>query len=173
MRLKKAQREALLTWLAEGIDSPEANHRAAQFEPAFSINRQMADYYRDKIRAKFEQLKQAGELDAMKSGLALKEERVKRLSKLAGLLEEDLFGSDLTWTDQVKMIGSGLVSERIEYQEFNSAEIVQYRGILEDIAKEVGDRTNKTDLTTNGKDLPTAIVNVYLPDNGRGSDASK
>lgn len=32
------------------------------------------------------------------------------------------------------------------------------------------DAPAKTDLTTNGKDFPSSVVNVYIPDNGRSSN---
>lgn len=33
----------------------------------------------------------------------------------------------------------------------------------------IGTPIQRTDVTTNGKDLPSAQVNVYLPENGRSS----
>jgi len=81
-------------------------------------------------------------------------------------MEEDIFEGSL-WTDQVKMIGSGDCQERVEFESFNSAEVDQYRGVLDDIAKELGGRVQKTDLTTLGEKLSAAIVNVYIPDNAR------
>jgi hypothetical protein len=47
------------------------------------------------------------------------------LQQLAALMEKDLFGGFL-WV--------------VDYEEFNTAEVQQYRGVLDDIAKEVGDR---------------------------------
>jgi hypothetical protein len=44
------------------------------------------------------------------------------------------------WTDQVKMIGSGPFAKEVDYEEFNTAEVTQYRGVLDDIAKELGHR---------------------------------
>jgi hypothetical protein len=150
MRLKKAQKEVLLSWLAEGLETPEVNKRAALFEPHFEVNRSACDYYRQRAKIALEEIRKAGEQNALATGLALKENRVKKLSQLASLLEDDLFASDLVWTDQVKMIGSGSLQERVEYNEFNGAEIQQYRGLLEDISKEVGERVQKTEVT--GKD---------------------
>jgi hypothetical protein len=61
---------------------------------------------------------------------------------LAALLEKDLLGG-LLWTDQVKGVGAGPIAEIVEYEEFNSAELSAYRGVLDDIAKETGGRATK------------------------------
>jgi hypothetical protein len=84
-------------------------------------------------------IRQAGEYDALTTGLALKSNRVMKLQQLAALMEQDIFGGFL-WTDQVKMIGSGPFAKEVDYEDFNTAEVTQYRGVLDDIAKEVGDR---------------------------------
>lgn len=139
MRLQKKQKEALLRWISDGAQTDEINTRAAAFEPPFRVSRQQVDGYRDRRAIDIRAIQQAGEHDALTEGLALRAERVKRLQQLARLMEQDLFGGFL-WTDQVKMIGSGPFSKEVEYEEFNAAEVTQYRGVLDDIAKEVGDR---------------------------------
>lgn len=142
MRIEKSQRDAVLKWVAEGLDSPAINKRAAIFEPPFSVSRAQVDYYRKTRKINLKAMVEDGEYDALKSGLALKEERVKRLQLLAALMEEDLFGGVL-WTEDVKVIGTGDMQERIDFEEFNGAEVTQYRGVLDDIAKEMGHRATK------------------------------
>lgn len=144
MRLKKGQKEAVLKWIVEGLRSDEINERAASFVPPFSVSRGQVDYYRRTRKADIAALVQAGEQEALSEGLALVGERVRKLKQLAALLARDLFGGFI-WTDQVKSIGSGPLSEKVEYEEFNSAEVIQYRGILDDIAKETGGRAQKTE----------------------------
>lgn len=139
MRLRKNQKEKLLAWISEGLQSDEINERAAAFEPSFTVSKQLVDYYRSTRRESLAALASAGEHDALTTGLALKSERVKRLQQLAVLLEHDLFGGFL-WTDQVKALGSGEFMQVVDYEEFNTAEVQQYRGVLDDIAKEVGHR---------------------------------
>jgi hypothetical protein len=106
------------------------------------------------------------EKNALTTGLALKENRVADLQKLAQLLKKDLFGGFL-WTEETKGIGSGEAAEIIDYDVFNAGEIAAFRGVLDDIAKEMGGRVQKTDLTSGGVPLPAAQISVYLPDNGR------
>lgn len=139
MRLKKSQKEKLLEWISEGLQSDEINQRAAAHEQPFDVSRQQVDWYRSTREKSIAALAAAGEYDALSAGLALKSERVRKLQMLASLMEKDLFGGFL-WTDQVKGLGSGEFMEIIDYEEFNTAEVTQYRGVLDDIAKEMGHR---------------------------------
>jgi hypothetical protein len=142
-RLQKKQKEQLLVWIAEGLETDEINRRAAVFVPTFKVTRQNVQKYRVSRGVELEALREAGEQDALTQGLALKAERVKKLQQLAVLMERDLFGGFL-WLDQVKSVGSGLTQERIDYQEFNTGEVTQYRGVLDDIAKEMGHRKQES-----------------------------
>ena len=165
MRLKKGQKEALLSWIAEGLQSDEINERAVAFDPPFNVSRPQITYYRQSRQADIDAITHAAELDALTQGLALKEVRVSKLQQLAALLEKDLCGGFL-WTDQVKSIGSGDSQQVVEYEEFNGAEVAAYRGVLDDIAKEVGGRVEKHDTTLNGRlrldhTFDAALAKVY------------
>jgi hypothetical protein len=180
MRLKKEQRNALQEWVASGLKTDEINLKAAEFEPPFSVSRALADYYRKTRNVKIGELMQSGDYDALKTGLALKAERVNKLAQLAGLMELDLFG-DVLWVSDVKMIGSGAYQERVEFDTFNAAEVQQYRGVLDDIAKEVGDRAQRNEVT--GKDggkieqevtvLDGTILRKLLPELTAGNAEGK
>ena len=165
MRLRKSQKEALLSWIAEGLQSDEINARAAEHDPSFSVSRQQVDYYRKTRQADIGTITRVAEMDALTQGLALKEVRVAKLQQLAALMERDLFGGFM-WTDQVKSIGSGDSQQVVEYEEFNGAEVAAYRGVLDDIAKEVGGRVEKHDTTLNGRlrldhTFDAALAKVY------------
>ena len=150
MRLKKAQKEKALEWVAAGLQTDEINARAAEFEPPFEVSRQQVDYYRKTRETDLRAIRSLSEMNALVEGYALKEHRVYKLSILAALMEKDLFGGFL-WTDQVKGVGSGDIAEIVDYEEFNASEVVQYRGVLDDIAKEIGGRVQKTDVTNTGE----------------------
>lgn len=155
MRLKKNQKTELLKWISEGLQSDEINDRAAQFDDPFSVTRSQVQFYRDQRAVDLKAIQSASEYDALSAGLALKAERVRKLQQLAALMEKDLFGGFL-WTDQVKALGSGEFMQIVDYEEFNTAEVQQYRGVLDDIAKEVGDRRAGLELTgKNGKPIET------------------
>lgn len=160
MRLKKTQKEKVLEWVAEGLQTDEINSRAAEIVPPFNVSRQQVDYYRKTRQADIAAIKSIDEKNALVSGYALKETRVAKLSILAALLEKDLFGGFI-WTDQVKGVGSGDIAEIVDYEEFNGAEISAYRGVLDDIAKETGGRVQKQELTgANGGPMEHKITGL-------------
>jgi len=158
MRLKKTQKEKLLEWIAEGQQTDEINDRAAQLDTPFTVSRQQVDWYRSTRAVDIAALRSVSETDALTTGLAVRSERVRKLQQLAALLERDLFGGFL-WTDQVKSIGSGPLTEIVDYEEFNGAEVIQYRGVLDDIAKEVGQRKQGVEVT--GADGGPVAIQVF------------
>jgi len=161
MRLKKSQKEAVIKWIADGRQTDEINAQAAEFEPPFSVSRQQVDYYRKTREVDIGAILAAGEQEALTEGLATKSERVKKLKQLASLMEKDLFGGFL-WTEQVKGVGSGDIAEIVDYEEFNRSEVDAYRGVLDDIAKEVGHRATRQEIT--GKDGDTLSIKVTVRD---------
>jgi hypothetical protein len=156
MKLKKAQKEAVLIWIAEGLESDEINKRAAKFKPRFSVSRSQVDWYRKTRGVKLTEIRDAGEENALTTGFALKENRVQALQSLAKKMLEELTRDqdNRLWTTNAKGIGSGDDFERYDYEEFNKAELDSLRGVLDDIASEIGERVRKTDLTSGGKPLP-------------------
>jgi hypothetical protein len=91
-------------------------------------------------------------------GLALDFERVLRLIKLAELLEGQVFEEingtmPNLWVQDVKGIGSKDDFERVEIERYNSAIVSDLRGVIDDIAKEVGGRRKGVDVTSDGKEL--------------------
>lgn len=99
------------------------------------------------------------------TGLAQDHARVTELKKLAGFLkgeiyetntvvadddeEEDapvvepIFKNPKVWLKDIKIVGSGEDAYPVTIYRFNSQLIDQYRGVLDDLAKEVGDRRQK------------------------------
>ena len=139
--LDKAQKEALLSWIAEGLNADEINKRAAKFKPPFTVSRQQIQYYRKTRENRFTEIKNSTEDMALKSGWALKVARVQALGTMLDDLLRDWDNRDW-WLDQVKGIGSRENYERIEYREFNKALVDAIRDLYADIAAEMGDRKN-------------------------------
>lgn len=77
------------------------------------------------------------------SGLALDYERVNVLQRLATKLLAELEQDGRLWVRDVKSVGSGESAERVDIERFNAAEVEQLRGLLEDIAKEKGERVKR------------------------------
>lgn len=145
--LTKKQREHLLSLISEGLNTKEINKRAAKFKPPYHATRQHIAYYRKTRSVKIEEIKEVGETSALKKGFAIREKRVESLNTLAEKLYQELIESVGLWLPQMKMIGSGKESKLVEYEEFNAEELRQFRGLLDDIAKEVGERISKQELS--------------------------
>lgn len=141
MRLNKKQKEKVLEWIGEGLQSDEINERAARCRPPFSVSRQQVDFYRDSRGVRLEEITEASESDALRTGLALKEKRVSTLKELAERLRVELLDEGLVWVERQRALGSGEWAMFITEKHFNQVEINTLRALLDDIAKETGERT--------------------------------
>jgi hypothetical protein len=95
--------------------------------------------------------------EILESGYALPHERVALLKRLIEPLVADLSG-DRRWLKDFKWIGGGESGEKVEIERFNAAEFDQLRGLLDDIAKEKGERIKRTELTgKDGQPLEVAV----------------
>lgn len=124
--------------------------------------------------AEIERQKDLEAQEAMKKYLALDYWRVNQLVELADFLRNQIYeqGENLrgetvyhnVWLSDVKQIGSGAEAERVDLEKFNPAIISEFRGVLDDIAKETGGRIKKNEFTgANGSPLIPA-PSVYLPE---------
>jgi hypothetical protein len=140
MRLRKAQLDILLTWIAAGKATDEINELASAFRPRFKVTKQQVDYYRKSRGLALEEIKETTESVAMQTGLALRDERIALLKKMAEKVIGDLLpekdDENRRWLDMQKTVAN----EPFEYQTFNRGQFEELRNILDDIAKEVGER---------------------------------
>lgn len=111
-----------------------------QWSSQYQWQKRAAAYDAETERQKSEYARQM-----MQSGLALDYERVSRLKAMAELLEDQILTRDdgrypNVWLSDVKQIGSGEFAERVNIVRFNSPLFEQWRGLLDDLAKETGGR---------------------------------
>lgn len=110
--------------------------------------------------AELERLRTEAAQRAMQEGLALDWERVGKLKRLAEFLEDQIYEVGANgvhhnvWLPDVKQVGM----DRVEIERFNGAILDQYRGVLDDLAKETGGRKKIAEMT--GKDGKELIVKV-------------
>lgn len=109
-----------------------------------------AELYDAEVEAERDAVARAYASEITEEGLALIHERVKTLKALAGRLLEDMEEVDKVWLKDVKQIGSGDMAERVDLIRFNAPLFQQLRGVLEDIAKEMGHRAQKFDVDHSG-----------------------
>ena len=113
--------------------------------------------------AKHDVTKTEEALSALSTGLALPFKRVIQLKALADRLEREIFVEDNLWLEDVKQIGAGKSAEKVYLKRFNTNLVEQYRGVLDDLARETGGRIAKIEQETKNAN---AIMFVVRRDDG-------
>jgi len=153
-KLTRQQQNQLIEWAAEGLRLWEINERAAKADPPFMVEYLQLKHARKRSAKKFTELRARLEAEATDEGLARRAVRIRRLIQLAEKLEEDFYENARLWVREPKEV----TGERVEIERFNAAEVKQWRGLLDDIAKEMGERKTSVDLTTKGQPLSFAAL---------------
>jgi hypothetical protein len=99
----------------------------------------------DQAAREAEEKQAAYRREILETGFAAAHERVKALKDLAVILEDELHEDDKRWVQDVKQIGGGENAREVFVEKFNAAEVEQFRGLLDDIAKEKGERRQQHD----------------------------
>jgi len=91
--------------------------------------------------ARMEAQKNLVAAETLATGLATATTRIERLKRLAQLLEEEIARPGRLYIEDTKQVGTGRFAKQVKTIRFNSALVDQYRGALDDIAKETGGRS--------------------------------
>ena len=109
---------------------------------------QTVKYYSAKFSDEIEEARKVLSSETISRGLANKDYRIRKLARLAQRIEKSIEektdGGKGLWVDDVKLSASG---ETVDIEVFAGEAIRQYRGILDDIAKETGGRVSKSQVT--------------------------
>ena len=136
------QRNLLKKLVAAGKNITEIRNECEKFKEPFKPTNTIIQNYRSALGVKIYDLIEKGEFTALNSGLALRENRVRALTRLAHRMEFDLFGEELIWLDDAKTVAS----QRFDFKQFNKAQIDVYLRILDDISKEIGGRVQRVEV---------------------------
>lgn len=148
-RLTSGQRAQLLEWLAADYDVRMIRGWfASRGWP--SLSDQVIAYYRKSRDVGIQTVRARRNSEALMSGLALKEERVIRLKKLADEIEMTMWYKD----DDGKM-------------QLSNSKVHLWRGVLSDIAAEMGDRKfpiehSWREIATSAGIDPDALVSEFF-----------
>ncbi len=80
------------------------------------------------------------------------------LVALAKMLRTEIYEDQKRWLPDVKGIGRGAQFQRIDLVRFNGPLIEQYRKTLDDIAAELGERVQKTEIS--GPDGESILIKL-------------
>lgn len=128
-----------------------------------------AEAWDQHVAAQVAEAAEAERVRILGSGYALLHERVRDLDRIARFLLDEMFEEDEAgrrrnvWLPDVKQIGAGELAERVDIVRFNAGIFEQYRGALEDLAAEMGERVKGIDVTSKGKAVPVIAIEVIQP----------
>jgi hypothetical protein len=109
---------------------------------------QTVKYYSGKFSDEIDEARKVLSAETISRGFANKEYRIRKLARLAGRVEKSIEekedGGKGLWVDDVKLSASGAI---VKVEVFAGEAIRQYRALLEDIAKEKGERVTKSQVT--------------------------
>lgn len=128
-RLDSTQKEIIIEYLAEGLNSTEVIDRAKNADAPFSVTKRQVNYYRKMFQDKINDKMLEWEEGAINRGLARKCIRIKELQELAQHAKDILYNVEIENVKDKKMM------------------IDAYRAVMDDIAKELGHRVHKTEVT--------------------------
>ena len=103
--------------------------------------------------------------EVFEDGLALDFERVIELKEMAADLKRQIQETDNSphgrpnlWVRDVKQIGSGDFAQEVEIYRYNSALFNDWRGVLDDLAKETGGRKQKQEHVHKGDSSAPIVI---------------
>jgi hypothetical protein len=102
----------------------------------------------DDVAAAAEAAYAARRHEILSTGYSLDHERVALLKDLLEDQVDDFRGNE--WVKDVKLAANG---EQVQVERYNDEQMRQIRGLLDDIAKEVGGRQQKVDVTSGGQPI--------------------
>jgi len=166
----------VLTWVAEGLGLPEIRARAAEFDPPFEIEYRQVKHLRQRAGVKYRQIQEEIEAELIGEGLARKALRIKALTDLFDK-HLDLIQARASDPSMIEIPGGGTGLVVRDYKgiqpvyKFDAAVVREMRGLLDDIAKEKGDRNQKIELSDPNGDplfdsLAKALNKAYGSDGG-------
>ena len=127
-RLTKQQRNLIMMWLAAGFTARETAAKAE--EQGIVVSYQTVAKYKPKIAPKIAAIVEDKDVGPLKQGIAIKENRVQKLADMEALMYDSIY-------------------QRVKSGYSVDALIREWRGLLDDVAKEMGDRRNVNNNTIN------------------------
>ena len=149
MRLTDDQKLLIQEWVAAGHSNREIIRLAAEYDPPFAVKgANISKNFRKPVAEKVREIREEKSDDAIRSGLATKEERIRMLEKTAQYLFERIDKIPLMQLQTVPSYANAM------------------RGCLDDIAKELGQRNTKVDVNANVRvrDIVKIVEKVYGDD---------
>jgi len=169
-KLNVDQKNLILQWILEGLSDQQIMKRAKE-QNHFELTKQGINYYRQTKAAgkKAKKILEKKTDSALRKGLAIRENRVNDLQFIRDKLMDELNTNGL-WIDESKTILTQNYETTETKKTFNAPLIRELRGVLDDAAKEMGERKGTPAINNFliGDDALAALKKTYqtesLPD---------
>ena len=171
-KLNQTQKNLILQWIIEGLSDQQIVNRAKE-QNHFELTVQGINYYRNRnkkgIAKQTEKILEKKTDSALRKGLAIRENRVNDLQFIRDKLMDELNKNGL-WIDESKTILTQNYETTETKKTFNAPLIRELRGVLDDAAKEMGERKGTPAINNFliGDDALAALKKTYqaesLPD---------
>ena len=164
-KLDEVQKNLILQWILEGLSDQQIVKRAKE-QNHFELTVQGINYYRNKkgIAKQTEKILNRKTDSALRKGLAIRENRVNDLQYIRDKLMDELNTNGL-WIDESKTILTQNYETTETKKTFNAPLIRELRGVLDDAAKEMGERKGTPAINNFliGDDALAALKKTYQP----------
>jgi len=143
MRLTNEQRLLIEEWVAAGKTNQEIIRLAAEQDPPFTVKgANISKTFRKQVTKTVAAVREVQKVEAVQAGLAVKEKRIRMLDETAQFM---FYMMRRVPSDKMPGIVNAM------------------RGCLDDIAKELGQRSSKVDVNANVrvKDIRQIVERIY------------
>jgi len=152
-KFTESERQQILDWIAEGKKSPEIIELAKKAKFGAEVKPDNIWYYKRTRQEEITRIIFERDAVVTKAELAIRSVRLERLFKLAYKLEAELYTQGKLWLERFKGVNGQVLTEKM----YNSPLVNDLRGVYDDIAKEVGGRVLRADVTSDEKPLKAYV----------------
>lgn len=163
----------MLEWVSEGLLLPEIKGLAAQEDPPFEVDWNRVKWARQRLGAGIRKMREEDRIAILEQGLSRRLARVEQLEKLYNKHLALIIARGEEMKDEIAGGETGLMVRDYKGKDattpvykYDGALVKEMRGIMDDIAREVGDRQTKVDLGASGE----LILKVQYGDDGQGTN---
>ncbi len=165
-KLTSAQRRQMLEWIVEGLSIVEMRDRASQLDEPFEVTRGQVVHARKSMRAKWSAKWAEQEKALLEDGFARKAVRIRQITEMYERhLQLIAARAEAPQLQDVPGGRTGLLTQDVKQGKivfkYDRAVISEMRGLLDDIAREKGERQQKVEHSgPDGGSIPVTITDL-------------
>jgi hypothetical protein len=169
VKLNRSQQNKVLEWAGEGLRLPEVKERAAKEDPPFEVDWHQLKWARQRLGARIREMREQSEVEILNNGLSRRVERIRQLETLFDKHLELIRARGVEMDGEIAGGETGLMARDYKGKDadtavykYDGALVKEMRGIIDDIAREMGERKTNVELGGSGE----LIIKVQYGDDG-------